>query len=206
MHTVPDYEAPAGRTVVISAIAGAGGIGKTWLALYWAHQHVDQFPDGQLFIDLHGFAPVGQPVSPHAAVRGFLDGVGVGAERIPVELDAQIALYRSCLADKRMLIVLDNAADTAQVTPLLPGSPTCTVLVTSRRYLSSLVTGHNAHHLRLDVLTKAQAHHLLTARLGAQGSGVVVEFGGQCRQRELWVCQRAADDDAQREGKSGAAG
>jgi transcriptional activator/NB-ARC domain-containing protein len=165
--TTGDASMGAGRTMVISAIGGAGGIGKTWLALHWAHQHLDRFPDGQLFVDLRGFTPAGQPMTPETAVRGLLDGLGVGPDRIPVDLDAQVALYRSTLADKRMLIVLDNAADATQVTPLLPGSPTCTVVITSRRYLPSLVTGHHAHHLPLDVLTDNEARHLLSARLSA---------------------------------------
>jgi DNA-binding SARP family transcriptional activator/tetratricopeptide (TPR) repeat protein len=156
-----------GSTVVISAIGGAGGIGKTWLALHWAHQHLDRFPDGQLFVDLRGFTPAGDPMTPETAVRGLLDGLEVDPNRIPIDLDAQVALYRSTIAGKRMLIVLDNAADTAQVTPLLPGSPTCAVVITSRRYMPSLVTGHQAHHLPLGVLTETDARRLLSARLGA---------------------------------------
>ena len=167
LSRVMSAAARSGRTVVISAIGGAGGIGKTWLALHWAHQHVDRFPDGQLFVDLQGFAPTGEPISPHSAVRGFLDGLGVRAARIPTELDAQIALYRSTIADKRMLVVLDNAADAAQVVPLLPGSPTCTVLITSRRYLAGLIANHDAHPLPLGVLTSDEARHLLEVRLGA---------------------------------------
>ncbi|HEX5116502.1 MAG TPA: BTAD domain-containing putative transcriptional regulator [Pseudonocardiaceae bacterium] len=164
-----------GGTVVISAIGGAGGIGKTWLALHWAYQHLDRFPDGQLFVDLRGFTPVGEMVTPESAVRGFLDGLGVPADRIPIGLDAQIALYRSILAGRRMLIVLDNAADAAQVTPLLPGNSTCTVLMTTRQYLPSLVTGHSAHHVQLDALTEGEARDLLRARLGADRVGAEAE-------------------------------
>jgi len=154
---------PAGETtVVISAIAGTGGIGKTWLALHWAYQHIDQFADGQLFVDLRGFTPGGEPVTPADAVRGFLGGLGVPPDRIPVDLDAQTALYQSIVAGKHMLIVLDNAADTAQVTPLLPDTDTCTVLITSRRQLSDL----SARHIRLDVLAELEARELLAARLG----------------------------------------
>ncbi|HEY3611752.1 MAG TPA: BTAD domain-containing putative transcriptional regulator [Pseudonocardiaceae bacterium] len=158
-------DAQAGTTMAISAIGGTGGIGKTWLALQWAHLHVDRFPDGQLHVDLRGFDPAGQPMSPATAIRGFLDALGV--DTVPTDLNAQVGMYRSLVADKRMLIMLDNAADTAQVTPLLPGSATCVALVTSRRRLTGLLTGHGAHALDLDVLAAAESRELLARYLGA---------------------------------------
>ncbi len=161
-----DHEADHSRIVQISALAGAGGIGKTWLTLHWAHTYRDHFPDGQLFVDLHGFSPANAPMQPPVAVRGFLDALGVAPARVPADPHTQAALYRSLVADKRMLIVLDNAADADQVIPLLPGSVTCTVVVTSRRHLATLITRYGARHLQLDILSHAEAHTLLTERLG----------------------------------------
>ncbi|MFF3852880.1 tetratricopeptide repeat protein [Micromonospora sp. NPDC002575] len=153
--------------VVISAIAGTAGVGKTALAVHWAHQAARRFPDGQLYVNLRGFDPGGAVMDPADAVRGFLDALAVPPERIPVGRDAQAALYRTQLADKRMLVVLDNARDAAQVRPLLPGAPGCLVLVTSRDRLTSLVASTGAHALPLDLLTSDEARDVLVRRLGA---------------------------------------
>jgi len=153
--------------VVISAVSGTAGVGKTALAVHWAHRVRDQFPDGQLYVNLRGFDPTGQVMAPAEAVRGFLDALGVPAERIPPSLHAQTALYRSLLAGKRMLVVLDNARDAEQARPLLPGSPTALALVTSRRRLTGLVAAEGAHPLTLDLLTAGEARELLARRLGA---------------------------------------
>jgi tetratricopeptide (TPR) repeat protein len=164
-----------GGTVLISALAGAGGIGKTWLALHWAHEHVDQFPDGQLFVDLRGFSPAGAPIPAAEAVRGFLDAFGVAPGRIPTDLDAQARLYRSLVAGKRMLIVLDNAATDEQIEPLLPGSETCTVLVTSRKILTALITRYGARQVPVTILDQDEAHTLLAQRLGNQDARLTIE-------------------------------
>ena len=155
-----------GSMGVIATIAGAGGIGKTWLALRWAHQNLERFPDGQLFVDLRGFTSDNDPLDPLTAVRGFLEALGVEPARMTGGLAEHAALYRSQVAGKRMLILLDNAANAEQVIPLLPGTPSCTVLVTSRQILTALLHRHSAHHLALTVFDDVEAHILLAQRLG----------------------------------------
>jgi tetratricopeptide (TPR) repeat protein/transcriptional regulator with XRE-family HTH domain len=155
-------------TVVISAIAGTAGIGKTALAVHWAHRVADRFPDGQLYVNLRGFDPAEVPVAPGTAVRGFLDAMDIPSQRIPTDPDAQCALYRSALADRRALIVLDNAVDAEQVRPLLPGSPRCLALVTSRSQLTGLVVTEAAQPLTLDLLSTTEARKLLQHRLGPE--------------------------------------
>lgn len=152
--------------VVISAIDGTAGIGKTALAVHWAHHAADRFPDGQLYVNLRGFDPAAPPISPAEVVHTFLDALGVPPERIPVNLDGQTSLYRSLMADRRMLVVLDNARDADQVRPLLPGSSGCFVIVTSRNHLTSLVTAEGAHPVTLDLLTSEESILLLLRRLG----------------------------------------
>ncbi len=153
--------------VVISAIAGTAGVGKTALAVHWAHRVADRFPDGQLYLDLQGFAP-SQPVDPTQALGRLLNGLGVPSDQVPVEQEAAAALYRSLLARGRLLLVLDNAREAAQVRPLLPGSPGCLVVVTSRDRLTGLVATDGARRLTLDVLVPAEAVALLGRVLGAE--------------------------------------
>ncbi|WP_371320796.1 hypothetical protein [Saccharothrix yanglingensis] len=152
--------------VMISTIGGVGGVGKTWLALAWAHRNLSRFPDGQLFVDLRGFSPAGEPMVPAEALRGFLDALGVDPGGLAPDLDALVASYRSLVAGRQMLVVLDNAATAEQVVPLLPGSAMCTVLVTGRTVMSSLLDRHGARHLPLDVSGRDEARGLLVARLG----------------------------------------
>jgi DNA-binding SARP family transcriptional activator/tetratricopeptide (TPR) repeat protein len=156
-----------GGTVLISAIDGTAGIGKTALAVHWAHQVAERFPGGQFYVNLHGFDPGGSPTPPAEAIRGFLTALGVPPARIPVGLEAQTALYRSLLAGRRVLLVLDNARDVGQVRPLLPGGAGCMVVVTSRTQLLGLVAADGAHPLTLDLFTLAEARELLIHRLGA---------------------------------------
>jgi transcriptional regulator with XRE-family HTH domain/tetratricopeptide (TPR) repeat protein len=156
----------AAAGVVISAIGGTAGVGKTALALHWAHRVAHKFPDGQLYANLRGFDPSGHPAEPADVLRGFLDALGVHPDRIHTGTEGLAALFRSLLADRTMLVLLDNAADVAQVRPLLPASPQCLVIVTSRRELSPLAAREGARLLSLDVLTEAEAAELLTARLG----------------------------------------
>ena len=153
--------------VVISAIGGTAGVGKTALALHWAHKVADRFEDGQLHVNLRGFAPAGTPVTPAEAIRGFLDALGVPPDKIPPDPDAQAGLYRGLLSDKRMLIVLDNARSEEQVRPLLPASPGSLVVVTSRNQLTGLAAAEGARVITLDVLAHVEAVELLTARIGA---------------------------------------
>ncbi len=174
-----DQAADPGGTVVISAMDGTAGIGKTTLAVHWAHQVAERFPDGQLYVNLRGFDPSGSPVPPAEAVRGFLDALQVAPERIPASLEAQAGLYRSLLAGRRMLIVLDNARDAGQVRPLLPGSRGALVLVTSRSRLTSLVAAEGACPLTLDLLTGAEARELLAGRLGQERIAAQPDAAGQ---------------------------
>jgi hypothetical protein len=183
-------------TVVISAIGGTAGVGKTALAVHWAHRVAHRFPGGQLYVNLGGFDPSGSPVSPGEAIRGFLAALGVPPDRFPSGLAAQAGLYRSLLAGRQMLILLDNARDEQQVRPLLPGSPGSLVLVTSRSLLAGLAAAENASLLSLDVLPPAEACQMLAARLGGQRTaaepGAVTEITDLCARLPLALAVAAA--------------
>ena len=158
-----DPQAAAGDTVVISAIDGMAGIGKTALAVHAAHRVSGRFPDGQLFVDLHGYTKGHPPREPGDALGMLLRALRVPAQSIPEDTQERAALYRQCLAGTRTLVLLDNAADEAQVRPLLPAAPGCLVLVTSRRRLKGL---DDARSVPLDLLTPRDAVALLQAVAG----------------------------------------
>jgi DNA-binding SARP family transcriptional activator/tetratricopeptide (TPR) repeat protein len=191
-----DTKAGGPGTVVISAIAGMAGVGKTALALHWAHHVADWFGDGQLYVNLRGFDPSGTPATAAEAIRGFLEALGVPPERTPASPEAQAGLYRSLLSGRRMLIVLDNARDEQQVRPLLPASPGSLVLVTSRSQLCGLAAADEARLLTLDVLSHAEAVQMLTTRLGiaraAAEPGALSEIAGLCACLPLALAVAAA--------------
>ena len=181
LRLLPDA-GEAAPAVVVSAVDGMAGVGKTALAVHAAHQVRDRFPDGQLFLDLHGFTQGIAPVEPADALERLLHGLGVPGEQVPPGLDDRAAAYRTVLDDRRMLILLDNAATEAQVQPLLPAAPGCLVLVTSRRRLTGLDC---AHPLSLDVLPSDVAVELLTrvagaGRLADAPPGLVEEVARLC--------------------------
>jgi len=153
-------------SITIATLVGPPGVGKTTLAVHWAHRVVHRFPDGQLYLNLRGFDPAGPPMHPARALRGFLHVLGVPPMRVPASIHEQAALYRSLLADRRMLVLLDNARDADQIRPLLPGAPGCMVVVTSRNAMSGLVAVNGAEPVPLDVLTLSEARMLLARRLG----------------------------------------
>jgi tetratricopeptide (TPR) repeat protein/transcriptional regulator with XRE-family HTH domain len=150
----------------IGVISGTAGLGKSALAVHWAHRAASRFPGGQLYVNLRGFDPGGQLLDPSAAIRGFLDSLGVSPQRIPANLDAQAAMYRSLIAGKHMLVVADNARDEQQVRPLLPGTPTTVVVVTSRSQLTGLLAVDGARPITLGHLSAVEARELLRRRLG----------------------------------------
>lgn len=153
-------------TAVIATIDGVGGVGKTALAVHVAHGIADRFPDGQLYLDLRGFDPEQAPLAPSTALGRLLRGLGVDTRTVAGDIEEQATLYRSHLSGKRMLILLDNAATSDQVRPLLPGSPGCSVLVTSRSRLEGLLARDGAYRVTLDVLSPEESDLMLAATLG----------------------------------------
>ena len=156
-----------GGVVATAVVSGTAGVGKTALALRWAHLRRGAFPDGQLYVDLRGYDPE-RPVSVGAALAGFLHALGMDGARVPFDTDERAAAYRTLLDGRRVLVVLDNAASVEQVRPLLPGSATCRVLVTSRDSLAGLVARYGAHRTDLELLPAADATALLGTLIGGR--------------------------------------
>ncbi|WP_188317078.1 AfsR/SARP family transcriptional regulator [Solihabitans fulvus] len=169
--------------VVITAIAGTAGVGKTALAVRWAHHVRDRFPDGQLYLNLRGYTKA-PPLAPLPALAQLLRALGVAADQVPIDVDEAAGLYRTLLADKRVLVVLDNVANPNQVRPLLPASPGCLVVITSRDRLAGLVAREGARRITVDVLAPEESRALLTGILGARRvadePSAVAELAGRC--------------------------
>ena len=169
-------------TVVISALGGSAGVGKTALAVQWAHQVAGRFPDGQLYVNLRGYDP-DRPMPAADALAGFLHGLGVPGQDIPPGEAERAARYRSLLVGRKLLVVLDNAGSVEQVRPLLPGSPSCAVVVTSRDSLAGLVARDGATRLEVDLLPPADAADLLRAVIGQRAEddpGAAGTLAAQC--------------------------
>ncbi|MFS8095737.1 tetratricopeptide repeat protein [Lentzea alba] len=183
------------NTVTIAVVNGAAGIGKTALALTWAHRAKQHFPDGQLYVDLRGFGSQ-EPMTCSQALHGFLTSLGVAPEAVPTGPDAKAGLYRSLVHRRSLLVVLDNARDTEHVRALLPGSSTCVVIVTSRSRLDSLAAREGAHSLSLGLLDHTDAITLLERRAGrervAEEPENAIELVGRCARLPLALSIAAA--------------
>ncbi|MEV6711386.1 tetratricopeptide repeat protein [Lentzea sp. NPDC051208] len=163
-------------TLPLVVLSGMGGVGKTTVAVCWAHRVVEDFPDGQLYVDLSGYG-VGVPVTPGEALGAFLRALGAPAETVPAEVAERTAMFRSLVSGRRLLVLLDNARSEDQVRPLLPGTGSCAVVITSRANLTGLVVDHGAEQVRLDVFSEQEAlealHTLIGPRLRAEPAAAV---------------------------------
>ncbi|MFC9690012.1 BTAD domain-containing putative transcriptional regulator [Kribbella sp. NPDC056951] len=185
----------AAETMTVMALVGTAGMGKTALAVHWAHRVADRFPDGQLYVDLHGHGTQ-DPSTPIEVLTSFLRALGVPSERIPTDVETATASYRSKLAGRRVLVILDNAGSAEQVRPLLPGEPGCLTIVTSRRRMTGLVALDGARAHVVGGLTPDDAHELLTRLLGADRANAepaaVAKLGEVCAHLPLALRLAAA--------------
>jgi tetratricopeptide (TPR) repeat protein/transcriptional regulator with XRE-family HTH domain len=180
--TGPEEPGGAAGPVVISAVSGTAGVGKTALAVHWAHRVADAFPDGQLYVNLRGYDP-DRPVPVAEALAGFLRALGTPDADIPLEEDERAAQFRSAVAGRRLLMILDNAGSVEQVRPLLPGSPTVMVVVTSRDALAGLVARDGAVRLEVGLLPATEAVALLDSLVGTRAAAdpaAVATLAAQC--------------------------
>ncbi|MCX4587458.1 tetratricopeptide repeat protein [Streptomyces sp. NBC_01481] len=184
-------DASAQPTVVVSALAGAAGVGKTALAVHWAHTLRERFPDGDLYINLQGY-DVGPPLSALQALEHFLLSLDVPPERIPQDLGARTSLYRTLVSRRRLIILLDNVRNAAQVRPLLPGTSPSFVLVTSRSQLSGLVVREGAQRIVIDSLAPEESIELLRSIIGRPRvdaePAASAQLAGSCVHLPLALC------------------
>ncbi|WP_353946833.1 tetratricopeptide repeat protein [Streptomyces sp. HUAS MG91] len=164
-----------GAHVVIGAVGGMAGVGKTTLAVHWAHRIADGFPDGQLYVNLRGFEASGRPMDPEEALGRFLSALGVPSGEMPSTVEARSVLFREKCSSRRLIVVLDNARDAEQVRPLLPASAGCLTIITSRNQLSGLAASEGASRISLDVWTRDEALAALAARIGEERCGAEPE-------------------------------
>ncbi|WP_326796907.1 transcriptional regulator [Streptomyces sp. NBC_01808] len=180
----------------ISAVVGTAGVGKTALALHWGHRVADRFPDGQLYVNLRGFAAADSPTEPAEALRGFLQALRIPDSQIPEGTDARTGLFRSLLTGRRILVILDNARDADQVLPLLPGASGCATLITSRRQLPDLVAATGADQIVLEPFSTEEARQLLVRRLADEQlegrEGAVADVVNGCVRLPLALALAAA--------------
>ena len=168
VHALTSAVAEVGGHVVISAIGGMAGVGKTTLAVHWAHQVADHFPDGQLYVNLRGFEDSEQPLDPGEALGRFLSALGVDRADMPPDTEARTALFRERTRSRRLIVLLDNARNAEQVRPLLPTSSGCLTIATSRNQLAALAATEGASLVSLDVWTQEEALAALAARIGEE--------------------------------------